>query len=108
MAAVPKPLHGRNFVFDGDPGLLFDGKQMLFVLRRPVHSAAARNAVSRKGQASAGRLPAGNTRVYLKRIEKLPEPVCSVQTIQAVLFFNDCACLFSKRNTDITSNIEKA
>ena len=24
------------------------------------------------------------------------------------LFFNDCACLFSKRNTDITSNIEKA
>ena len=70
MAAVPKPLHGRNFVFDGDPGLLFDGKQMLFVLRRPVHSAAARSAVSRKGQASAGRLPAGNTRVYLKRIEK--------------------------------------
>ena len=23
-------------------------------------------------------------------------------------FFEDCACLFSKRNTDITSNIEKA
>lgn len=23
-------------------------------------------------------------------------------------FFLDCACLFSKRNTDITSNIEKA
>ena len=22
--------------------------------------------------------------------------------------FTDCACLFSKRNTDITSNIEKA
>ena len=25
-----------------------------------------------------------------------------------VAFFKDCACLFSKRNTDITSNIEKA
>lgn len=23
-------------------------------------------------------------------------------------YFDDCACLFSKRNTDITSNIEKA
>lgn len=23
-------------------------------------------------------------------------------------FFKDCACLLSKRNTDITSNIEKA
>lgn len=23
-------------------------------------------------------------------------------------FFKDCACLFNKRNTDITSNIEKA
>lgn len=28
--------------------------------------------------------------------------------IQAVGVFVDCACLFSKRNTDITSNIEKA
>lgn len=28
-------------------------------------------------------------------------------TIVRNLFFNDCACLFSKRNTDITSNIAK-
>ena len=28
--------------------------------------------------------------------------------IYGLLFFIDCACLFSKRNTDITSNIEKA
>ena len=28
--------------------------------------------------------------------------------LQGRLLLQDCACLFSKRNTDITSNIEKA
>ena len=32
----------------------------------------------------------------------------NISSEESNIYFFDCACLFSKRNTDITSNIEKA
>ena len=37
-----------------------------------------------------------------------PNAVYPNEAIKQVVYIKDCACLFSKRNTDITSNIEKA
>ena len=36
------------------------------------------------------------------------EPEEQEKDAQRTAYLEDCACLFSKRNTDITSNIEKA
>lgn len=49
---------------------------------------------------------AGATLTFLQG-EKESEQKKSGEERRLMLFFQDCACLFSKRNTDITSNIAK-
>lgn len=44
----------------------------------------------------------------MKKICFVAEYMYCGGTEKSLLSLYDCACLFSKRNTDITSNIEKA
>lgn len=46
--------------------------------------------------------------VSLYGLKELSEISKALYLESRAKFFYDCACLFSKRNTDITSNIEKA